>query len=387
MTEQAAPSRRRVLFVDDEPAILSSLKRLMHRERGSWDAAFANSGREAIAAFEQEPFDVVVSDMRMPEMDGADLLARIREQWPSTLRIILSGQTDPSAFVRALPTTHIFLNKPCAIATLRDALARCASVRGTSSVMVRAVLGRIDKLPSPPRLYLELTRLLENPRTNVDAIARLVSQDPSFVAKLLQVARSAAFLCTEETVSIDAAIRMLGIELLRAIAITSGLYGPARPPLAEDADRLQIASMRTATLARQFNGDRAKADVVYAAGLLHDIGHVVMINCLPDEYMKIRAARATGVPVLEAERQILGCDHAALGAHLLTMWGLSHELTDAVAFHHDPCSAPAEHRYAAAVVHAADVYAADERELLDVNCLEAVGLRRDVEAWNAFAST
>jgi CheY-like chemotaxis protein len=76
VTEQTA--RRRVLFVDDEPAILSSLKRLMHRERASWDAAFANSGREAIAAFEQEPFDVVVSDMRMPEMDGADLLARIR---------------------------------------------------------------------------------------------------------------------------------------------------------------------------------------------------------------------------------------------------------------------------------------------------------------------
>ncbi|CAA6603204.1 Response regulator containing a CheY-like receiver domain and an HTH DNA-binding domain (fragment) [Rhodospirillaceae bacterium LM-1] len=114
----------RILFVDDEPNILSGLKRLMRNMRDQWDMSFCSSAPEALAAFEKSPFDVIVSDMRMPGMDGAQLLELIREKYPGTIRVILSGYADSESVLRTVGPAHIYLAKPCDQHLLQEAIVR-----------------------------------------------------------------------------------------------------------------------------------------------------------------------------------------------------------------------------------------------------------------------
>jgi YesN/AraC family two-component response regulator len=85
---------KRILFVDDEPRVLQGIQRGLRGMRAEWETEFANSGAEALETMAQAPFDVVITDMRMPGMDGAQLLDLVKARFPRTVRIILSGQSD-----------------------------------------------------------------------------------------------------------------------------------------------------------------------------------------------------------------------------------------------------------------------------------------------------
>jgi YesN/AraC family two-component response regulator len=113
---------RRVLFVDDDQYILDGLQNLLRKQRSRWDMCFALGGAAALELFAAAPFDVIVSDMRMPGMDGAELLAHVRERYPAARRIVLSGYAEPAAVQRALEVAHQFLSKPCRAPDLIDAI-------------------------------------------------------------------------------------------------------------------------------------------------------------------------------------------------------------------------------------------------------------------------
>src|SRR5262250_288397 len=118
MTTPIPNPTRRILFVDDDPQLLSGLGKALRKHRHRWTMVFADSGDAALAEIHRATFDVVVSDMRMPVMDGAELLAQIRDRDPSTIRMILSGFSERNAIVRAQPVAHQFFNKPCMISDL-----------------------------------------------------------------------------------------------------------------------------------------------------------------------------------------------------------------------------------------------------------------------------
>ncbi|HET8699219.1 MAG TPA: HD domain-containing phosphohydrolase [Gammaproteobacteria bacterium] len=113
-------SKARVLFVDDEPNVLNGVRRSL---RGDFDVHTALSGAEALKLLEEsEPFGVVVSDCRMPGMDGIELLQRVSELSPLSVRIMLTGNTDQETAVKAVNTGEVFkfLNKPCEVDALRQ---------------------------------------------------------------------------------------------------------------------------------------------------------------------------------------------------------------------------------------------------------------------------
>src|SRR6185437_12426399 len=113
---------KRILFVDDEPKILEGLQRMLRPQRNEWEMAFAPGGEAALAMLAAENFDVIVSDMRMPGVDGAALLETVRANYPGMLRVILSGYTELEASYRAVPVAHQFLLKPCDPDALRIAI-------------------------------------------------------------------------------------------------------------------------------------------------------------------------------------------------------------------------------------------------------------------------
>jgi DNA-binding NtrC family response regulator len=119
--------KKRILFVDDDPSILLGLQNVLRKDRARWDMVFALGGELGLDEVRKAPFDVVISDMRMPGIDGATLLNLIKEQQPATVRIMLSGYADDDALERALPALHHLLRKPCDTATLRGAIERAVS--------------------------------------------------------------------------------------------------------------------------------------------------------------------------------------------------------------------------------------------------------------------
>jgi YesN/AraC family two-component response regulator len=113
---------KRILFVDDEGNILDGIRRMLHADRKRWDLHFAVGGEAALQACEAAPFDVVVSDMRMPGMDGATFLGHIRDRFPATARIVLSGYSEAALATRTVPMAHRFLTKPCNASELQSTI-------------------------------------------------------------------------------------------------------------------------------------------------------------------------------------------------------------------------------------------------------------------------
>ena len=128
--------KKRILFVDDEPAILSGLQNMLYKDRRRWDMVFVKSGAGALAELRAKPFDVVVTDMRMPGMDGAELLSQVKDEFPATVRIMLSGYAERDAIVRALPALHQLLAKPCDSDILRATIERIVDVRRHPALLV-----------------------------------------------------------------------------------------------------------------------------------------------------------------------------------------------------------------------------------------------------------
>jgi len=197
------PARVRVLFVDDEPSMLRVLKMGMRSMNSIWDMDFANSGEEAMGLVDQKDFDVIVTDMRMPGINGAQLLNHVLRTRPHTIRIILSGYSDLSEVVNCVGLTHQFLEKPCTLDDLKECLVRVTAVKSRLlNDELCNLAGSLKNLPSLPELYLEITEALQSPNTSAQRIAEIASQDPGITAKLLQLSNSAFFGFSREIFSV-----------------------------------------------------------------------------------------------------------------------------------------------------------------------------------------
>jgi DNA-binding NtrC family response regulator len=113
-----------ILFVDDDPDVLDGLRDALRPRRREWQMTFATSGEAAIRLLEHTAVDIVVSDLRMPGMDGAKLLAKVAQMQPDAVRIVLSGQADPATIGRVTAVAHQILVKPSPIEEVTRVLER-----------------------------------------------------------------------------------------------------------------------------------------------------------------------------------------------------------------------------------------------------------------------
>jgi HD-like signal output (HDOD) protein len=382
--------KKRILFVDDEPAILAGLQNLLYKDRKRWDMVFALGGELALSEIRKAPFDIVVSDMRMAGVDGAALLNMIKDEFPATVRIMLSGHADREAIVRALPALHQLLSKPCDATTLRGAIERSLDgVDVDRDARIRKIVGGVDKLPTPPDIFFDLTRLMQSPTSSVNDVARVVTRDPALSAKLLQLVNSAYFGTGQVTTSIQQAVALLGTDRLRYIALTASVF--SAPDGQDDGcgfslSELQRGAMRAAWLARTI-AEPASRDEAFASTLLHDVGHVVLALGRGPEFQLFRERAALGESPHELELELFGVTHADVGARLLAIWGLPQTIVDVVQYHHDPGSAPEPCRRLASIVHVADTVVAHLPipKALNLPSLERAGCAHLVPSWLALA--
>lgn len=331
----------RVLFVDDEPRILEGLQRMLRGQRREWDMAFISSGADALAALADRPFDVIVSDMRMPGMDGAALLSHVRERSPATIRIILSGHSDEAAAVRATRVAHLFLIKPSGADVIRDvvgsALRRAAMV---SDPLLREALGRVEAPPSHPTSHAHLVAALAAEPVPLDEVVEILGRDPAACAKVLQLVNSSFFGWSRPIASIKDAAEMLGVHLLRRLVLEGDLLRALRVKherLAAWAENVFAHSVAVSFLAGELCENPEEAEAARTAGLLHDVGKLVLANELPERYgAVVDAARERRAALDAVEAEMLGMTHAEAGAYLLGLWQLPAEIVEAVGRHHAP---------------------------------------------------
>ena len=331
----------RILFVDDEIRILEGLQRMLRPQRKEWEMAFAPGGQAALTMLEASTFDVIVSDMRMPGIDGAALLETVRQKYPSILRIILSGYTELEASYRAVPVAHQFLLKPCDPDALRAAIERATSlVEVLNSKMLASLVGSLQELPSLPRTYAELRHALSDPDSSIDQVVRIVEQDVAITAKVLQLVNSAFFGVTREISDIRTAVSYLGMTILQNLVLSVEIFRtfmPKRPIPGFSLEEFHQHSQLTARIASEIGKKARISNAVAVAALLHDIGKLVIAERAPEHLTRaMQGVRQDRRPLYMIEEELVGVSHAEVGAYLLSLWGLPSPVVEAVAHHHHP---------------------------------------------------
>ncbi len=392
---------RRVLFVDDEPQILEGLRSMLRRQRHDWEMAFAPSGDAALALMQASPFDVIVSDMRMPGMDGAALLARVRQEYPQVVRIVLSSHTELSTALRVVPVAHQFLAKPCDAEMLRVAIERACHLKALlHDDSIRRTVGGLGELPSLPRTYHALTLALANPGTPLQKVAGIVELDVGISAKVLQLVNSAFFGSARSITNIQSAVGYLGISTLKSLVLSVELFrifAPKVPLEGFSLEDLQRHARLTAYIAARLPVPKHLVDIAMVAGMLHDVGKLIVAWKLPERFKKLLAeVGEEQCPLYKVEEREYGLSHAEIGAYLLGLWGLPYAVVEAIALHHAPDRVPHQNFDAASAVYIANLLAQEldssppfpwENGLQsNQDYLVSLGVQEEIPVWRAMAA-
>ncbi len=387
---------RRILFVDDEPMVLDGLRRMLRPMRKQWEMEYATSGEEALRIMADGVFDVIVTDMRMPGMDGSQLLYRVRELYPHTVRIILSGQSDKEKLLRSIEPVHQYLSKPCDAEILKATVSRTFAVRRLlENDALANVISKIESLPSLPSMYSEITDEIDSPDGSLAKVGEIISKDIGMSAKILQLVNSSFFGLATHVGNPAKAVSLLGLETVKALVAGIMIFSQfAHPPSPYCAiEELWNHSVATSCLARDIAGNlnltREEIDDSFLAGLLHDVGKLILLDRFPQECKTIlEVAGSMGRPIVEAEKIVLGTTHAELGAYLLGIWGFSDSVIHGIAFHHRPGECPNAGPGVLTAVHIANESqyrsAPDGRTLnFDLDYLSKSGIERVEELTSA----
>ncbi|HDS29770.1 MAG TPA: HDOD domain-containing protein [Firmicutes bacterium] len=336
--------KKKILFVDDEPRVLDGLRRMLRPVRDEWDALFAGSGQDALRVMENRQFDVIVSDIRMPGMSGTELLIEVKKLYPSTIRIALSGQADKDSIFKSVGPIHQYLSKPCDADQLKATVARAFALKEMiENEKLKKAVAEMESLPSVPEHYKELLAELEKPDCSIKVIEQIVSKDMGMSAKLLQLVNSAFFGIGKSVSDPARAVVLLGLDTVKRLALMTHVFsqfqGDSVPGF--KTDDLWDHSILSAGLAKRIaileQADEKTSEESFIAGLLHDVGKLVLAFKVSEDYRLVyRKLSENGTDFNEIEKSVLGATHAEVGAYLLGLWGLSDSMVEAVAYHHSP---------------------------------------------------
>lgn len=332
---------KRILFVDDEPELLNSLRARLHKRRGEWNMVFLNSAAEVVAELEKQPADMIVTDVRMPGMDGRELLSVIKTRWPKTIRIVLSGFAEQLQLLQLIALAHQYISKPCDAQQLENLIERCFRIHGLlQGEPLRALVGGIGTLPTMPKVYSQLQAALSQPDASIAKVADIIAQDAAISIKILQVVNSAFFRLPKPMARIKDAVAYLGFSSIRNLTMSAEIFSAWQDtagPSGLDAEQLQTHALATAAACSALAAGTPLADDAWLAGLVHDIGYWILMQECPTELSRaLEVARVQGISSYQAEQQVIGATHAEVGAYLLGLWGLPYPLVEAVAYHHAP---------------------------------------------------
>jgi len=387
-----------ILFVDDDVNLLRGLRRILHKHREDWDITFMDSPLDALRLLEEKGFDVVVSDMRMPELDGASLLSEVEKRYPGTVRVVLSGYTEEKSVLRTIGPTHQYLAKPCNTEDIVALLDRTLALRGgLRSEALRTLAASLHNLPSPPDLYTRLTVEMRREASSMRTIANMIAEDVAMTAEVLRITNSAYFSLGSPVHDVFQAVRLLGLETVRALVLSVGICrqfdtSPEMSALIRELDAYGLAVGGLARrFAREEGLDDGMRDQAFCAGMLSVIGTLVFLDAEPAKARRVLFQAEQGGDVAIMERETFGASQAELGGYLLGLWGFNDAIIEAVLYQDKPSACVHADRSALTCVHLARVFGPRwplghhtlRPVALDVDYVRHLGMEPKVKRWMA----
>jgi HD-like signal output (HDOD) protein len=392
--------KKRILFVDDDEFSLRGLDRLLRSTRDEWEMEFLDSGDKALARMGEVPFDVIISDMRMPGMNGAELLNEVMKRHPKTIRLILSGYADRDLILKCVGSTHQYLAKPCDADALKMIVRRATQLEyALKSEPLRELVARCAVLPSVPALYSEIIEVLQKPDADVALIGDIIFKDGAMTAEILKLVNSAFFGLGHEISNPGEAVAYLGTDIIKSLILTAHAFSYAElvPLNGFSLEMLWSHSLEVAKAAKNIavyeGAEKKVVDETYVSGLLHDVGKLVLAVNLPNEYQQaLRLMSERKISLAAAEREVFGADHADVGGYLLGLWGLPVPVVEAIALHHRPNTCLLKSFSPLTALHAGNVLVSAQHPSAvgapaskpDLDYLSALNLKGNLNLWDRF---
>lgn len=397
----AVMMKKRILFVVDDEQEVRHLQQCLLQRSAQWEASFASRGEDAIGLFAAAPFDAVVADKRLADMDGLEFLDYISKTHPRALRFLFTGAGENDLILACVWGNHQSISKPVTQSALISGIHRALALDvWLSNPNVKSLANRVGSFPSLPAAYFEVLKRLESPNASLDTVGEAISKDPAMTVKLLQMVNSAFFALPQKISNPTEAITLLGVDTVKSILLCIQVFTrfDKVPSSLMSIDGLWAHSLAVGSLARKIvsaeTGDQQMAEDAFTAGLLHDLGKLLLASNLGEDYRRVlELARDERIPLWQMEERELQATHAEIGGYLLGLWGMPVPLIEAVAFHHRPGVLQDPAFSLLTAVHAADVI---ENELrtgaapwpgaaLDGSYLRQLGLMDSLERWREIA--
>ncbi|MCF7762178.1 MAG: HDOD domain-containing protein [Verrucomicrobia bacterium] len=362
-----------------------------------WQTKFASNAVEGFELLARTRFDVVVSDLHLPGIDGVEFLKALRERFPLAGRIVFSREPPDRVLEKASEIADRCLPCPCSEETLKATIEGVAAGRSRlAGADIRQKISRLERIPSLPKLYERLVGQLQSRETDLGEIADTISEDIGMTAQILKLVNSAYFGLPRPTSNVREVIGFLGTNTIQYLVLAIGIFRQTdRAELGGfPLDALWNHCARTATFAKLIakceRVDRDSVENSTTAGLLHDVGQLVLASNYPEQYREVRRnAAARRVEWIVGEREAFGFDHAEVGGMVLGLWGLPAALVEAVTYHHAPVNSPGDGVTVVTAVHVANVlaqrkgpsYTGTILPRVDQPYLERIGRGNDFERW------
>jgi diguanylate cyclase (GGDEF)-like protein len=219
---------------------------------------------------------------------------------------------------------------------------------------VRQLITDQLSLPSPPAIAVQILNTVQRDDASLQDLARIISADPALTAKLLRVANSSFYSLPNRITSIERALTVLGMNVIKNIALSFAIAGDLRgnEQGGFDFNYFWRRSVTSAVAAQLLTALLQRQDEdIFVTALLHDIGVLVLYLCKGEEYSRLFKERlASGIPLVELERQQFGFDHQMVGATLIAAWGLPASIAEPMRYHHKPDDTPEKYRKTAEIL-------------------------------------
>jgi len=324
---------------------------------------FFENENEVWDAVEDKEIDVIFAEIFMEDFDGLQFFESMRKEHPEIIRILLIDQHDESFVLKAYDCAHQLLDKmttPNELMYTIDRALRLGKLLANEDL--RRIISGLDSLPVMSDTYLRLIRAIQSPHTSFKEIGKIISEDASLTAKILQIANSPIYASHEKITNPMQAAVLLGINTIKALIIFVAVFSRSNTGsiLKRDIKKeIENHSFRVAEKSReviaQLSCDKETIDSVFICGLLHDFGKIILLE-IKEEYINmLKTVKDINSTILERERDLFGTTHTEIGAYLLGLWGLPDSIIEAVGNHHNPIQVDEEFVAVVAALHIANV--------------------------------
>lgn len=349
-----------ILFVDDEKAILNSIKREFFDT--DYKLYFAESGAEALRIlYENSDINMVISDFMMPQMNGYELLKKVKNLYPNIIRIILSGYTDNSSMIKSVSENiaQLYVNKPWdkeELMGIMDKLFDTSNKLNENDY--KNIIENTENLPTIPSLFFQINKYIEDDKSNIDDLIHLINKDQTMAFKILKTINSAFYGI--KTGSIKTAVLNLGLENLKIIVAAVEFFNINSTDFYMKLlwDHAYFTNIITTKL-YEYIFKKKIPQQYSSAGLLHDIGKVIFLKLHNDQYVNILKCKDDfkDTDISALEKNLFNYTHEELGYYILNWWQLPSPIVETALKHSSPLSSSKVNREIVCIVHLANYYA------------------------------